>query len=128
MQIPPCRRDRGMSKSRLNQVNRRTTVECVGGMRVAEPVRRHRQSYTGAFRRRPDDTQDSDGLEKASVLCPLSGAEHGIARIWILRPQGEEKLPDRRRQLNRARHAPFAEDGDLTAFAVRLQIAPGEST
>lgn len=41
VQIPSCCRDGGMAEGCLNEVDRRAAVECVGRMRVAEPVRRH---------------------------------------------------------------------------------------
>ena len=83
MKIASGRRNAGMSERRLHQVDGRAAVEGVGGMGVAEPVRRDGQVDAGAFRRRPDHAQNGDRLQKAAAL---TGAEHGITWGRVLRP------------------------------------------
>ena len=61
MQVTPSGGNTGMSEGGLHQVNGRAVVEGVGGVRMAEPVRRNRQLNAGAPGRQAHDPQHGQG-------------------------------------------------------------------
>lgn len=109
----------GVAKGGLNEVNGGAAVERVAGVSVAEPVRRDMEFDAGALRRLADDPKDGSGLNGA----PLSRTEYRVAVRGIATESGKQ-AGNGGRDLDGAGFAAFAEDGDLGAVAVRLDVAP----
>ncbi len=127
MQVAAGGGNAGMSERRLHQVNGGAAVEGMGGVRVPEPVGRDGEFNAGAAGRLPDQTEHGKRPENTAMVL-LAGAEDGIAGPGAGGPQSMDESPDGSWHLDGSGDAPFPENRDLAALAVRLQVAPTELT
>src|SRR5579862_2314356 len=94
-------------------------------MRVAEPVWRNGGFDAGAIGRFADNAQHGCRAEPPSVLL-LAGPEDRIMDGGLRCSQGADQFPNGRGHLNGSCFTAFAENSDLPAIAIRLQVPPGK--
>ena len=116
----------GVSEGSLHQMNRRPAVKSMRGMRVPEPVGRHRKFNAGARRCVAHHLEHGEWSQNSTVAF-LAGAEDRIAGLRAGVSQAAHEFPDGSRDLDRPDDAAFSEHGHLAAVRVRLEIPPAEA-
>ena len=123
MQISAGRRDGGMAKRPLNQMNRGSPINRVAGMGMTEPMAGDGLVNSSSFRGSADD---SPGLACRQGSAPSTHEDRPIIGRTV--SQVLKRLPYRFGQEDRSRLVPLSEDGDLSGSAVAVRtVLPSET-
>ena len=116
-----------MAQGGLHQVNRRTPIEAVAGVGVAQPVGRNIGLNAHSLGRRSHNSHQLRGIQVAPLATPkdrVLAMGQRLDRLAI----GLEFLPERWRQQHRAGFVALAIDRHLAPIPSGLQISPTQST